>query len=300
MDTDKASALSCAPASNTFVRLAAILKNTCLGTIYQTPSGFIVSWDAGAERIFGYSHDEIVGRSGTVLVPARLNEELNEILDIVQRGSSIANWQTMRLRKDGALVQVLLSAVPVRDEQGKVSGSAITVQQMQAPVQPISELTRDFLSKMPIGVQWIGLNGSIQWANATMLRALGLDENEYRHHHISEFLIGANSSEIQDRLMAEEGIGAQQVSLKGKDGSIHHFLISSKLEWLDGSYATRVFAQEITALRNAEDRAKMALAASGVGAWEYQIETNQFICDDNMLAMLGFRAQHRTNDRGAD
>jgi PAS domain-containing protein len=99
-------------------------------------------------------------------VPARLNEELNEILDIVQRGSSIANWQTMRLRKDGALVQVLLSAVPVRDEQGKVSGSAITVQQMLVPVQPISELTKEFLSKMPIGVQWIGLNGSIQWANA--------------------------------------------------------------------------------------------------------------------------------------
>ena len=77
-----------------------------------------------AERLFGYLAKEVVGKSITILIPpGRLNEEV-EILDRIRRGERIDHFETVRQRKDGNLVEILLTISPVTDDFGKIIGAS--------------------------------------------------------------------------------------------------------------------------------------------------------------------------------
>ena len=84
----------------------------------------ITGCNKAAERLFGYSAKEVVGKSITILIPpGRLNEEV-EILDRIRRGEHIDHLETVRQRKDGNLVEILLTISPVTDDFGKIIGAS--------------------------------------------------------------------------------------------------------------------------------------------------------------------------------
>ena len=93
----------------------------------RTLDGVITSWNAGAERIFGYTAGEIIGRSISAMLPEDLTHELPALMEKMQRGEQLAGFETTRVRKDGKHIQVSLTLSPIKDEQGNVVGvSAIT------------------------------------------------------------------------------------------------------------------------------------------------------------------------------
>ena len=86
--------------------------------------GVIVTWNKGAERLFGYVAAEVVGKPITIIIPAdRLHEE-TEILTRIRRGERIEHFETIRQRKDGSLVTISLTVSPVTDELGKIVGAS--------------------------------------------------------------------------------------------------------------------------------------------------------------------------------
>ncbi len=103
-------------------RLAAIVASSVDGIIGKQLDGTIVSWNRGAEEIFGYSADEIVGRPIYTLVPPELHDSEREILARVRRGEPVAFSETERIRKDGQRITISLSVSPIRDESGRVVG----------------------------------------------------------------------------------------------------------------------------------------------------------------------------------
>ena len=100
--------------------LGAIVESSDDAIITKTLTGKILSWNAGATRIFGYSHDEAIGMPITMLIPAELQHEEREILDRLKRGERIEHFETTRLTKDGRRIQVSLTVSPVRDPSGKI------------------------------------------------------------------------------------------------------------------------------------------------------------------------------------
>ena len=103
-------------------RLAAIVTNSVDAIIGKQLDGTIVAWNAGAERIFGYTAEEIVGRSIYTLVPPELHDSEGNILERVRRGEPVAFSETERIRKDGERITISLSVSPIRDESGRVVG----------------------------------------------------------------------------------------------------------------------------------------------------------------------------------
>jgi two-component system cell cycle sensor histidine kinase/response regulator CckA len=103
-------------------RLAAIVASSVDGIIGKQLDGTIVSWNRGAEEIFGYSAEEIVGRPIYTLVPPELHDSEREILGRVRRGEPVASFETDRIRKDGQRITISLSVSPIRDESGRVVG----------------------------------------------------------------------------------------------------------------------------------------------------------------------------------
>jgi PAS domain S-box-containing protein len=95
-------------------RLASIVDFSDDAIVSEDLGGVIVSWNKGAERIFGYSADEVAGKSITILMPPELQAEESRILEYVRRGEHIDNHETRLYHKDGRLLDISLTVPPVK------------------------------------------------------------------------------------------------------------------------------------------------------------------------------------------
>lgn len=105
-------------------RLAAVVESSGDAILTKELDGTIVSWNRGAENIYGYRPDEIVGKSVSTLVPPDMENDVPGILERVRSGMVVAHYETKRRRKDGKVIDVSLTVSPVRDESGKVIGAS--------------------------------------------------------------------------------------------------------------------------------------------------------------------------------
>jgi len=104
--------------------LASIVETSDDAIISKNLDGIITSWNKGAERIFGYMEEEIIGKSVKVLIPRKYHAEEDTILERIRRGQRIEHYETIRQRKHGSLINVSLTVSPVADPQGKIVGAS--------------------------------------------------------------------------------------------------------------------------------------------------------------------------------
>ncbi|WP_164101054.1 PAS domain S-box protein [Candidatus Laterigemmans baculatus] len=111
-------------ARETQLYLAAIVESSDDAIIGQTLDGRIASWNRGAEQLYGYATEEIVGKPLSILVPDDHPEESPTITERVARGEYIEHFETQRVRRDGSRVDVSLTISPVKDAEGRIIGAS--------------------------------------------------------------------------------------------------------------------------------------------------------------------------------
>lgn len=104
--------------------LAAIIASSDDAIISKDLNGIVTSWNRGAERLFGYRAEEMMGQPITILIPEDRQDEEVEILARLRRGERVENFETVRRRKDGSPVEASLTASPVKDAQGRIIGAS--------------------------------------------------------------------------------------------------------------------------------------------------------------------------------
>jgi PAS domain S-box-containing protein len=104
--------------------LASIVDSAEEAIIGKTLEGIIVSWNAGAEKIYGYCADEVTGRPVSVLISRGHTDEMPQILERIRRGERVDRYETTRLRKDGKQIYVSLTVSPITNEHGVVVGAS--------------------------------------------------------------------------------------------------------------------------------------------------------------------------------
>jgi PAS domain S-box-containing protein len=104
--------------------LAAIIESSDDAIISKDLNGTVLSWNEGAERLFGYTSDEAVGRSITLIIPRERHGEETEILAKLRRGERVDHYETVRMAKDGRLIDISVTSSPVRDRDGRVVGAS--------------------------------------------------------------------------------------------------------------------------------------------------------------------------------
>jgi PAS domain S-box-containing protein len=104
--------------------LASIVDSSDDAIVSKTLEGVITSWNAGAERLFGYTAQEAIGQSITMIIPLDRRDEETRILRRLRQGERIDHFDTIRLRKDGTKLEISLSISPVRDATGKIIGAS--------------------------------------------------------------------------------------------------------------------------------------------------------------------------------
>jgi PAS domain S-box-containing protein len=105
-------------------RLAAIVESSDDAIISKNLDGIITSWNAGAERIFGYTSEEAIGQPVTLFIPPERRDEEPDILKRIRRGERIDHFETVRQRKDGTLIDVSLTVSPIKDDVDRVIGAS--------------------------------------------------------------------------------------------------------------------------------------------------------------------------------
>src|SRR6201997_2289889 len=103
-------------------RHAAIVESSDDAIISKNLDGVIVSWNGGAQRIYGYTEGEVVGKPITILVPRELVDEEDKILERVRAGERIEHYETLRVTKEGREINVSLSVSPIKDSSGRILG----------------------------------------------------------------------------------------------------------------------------------------------------------------------------------
>jgi PAS domain S-box-containing protein len=122
--------------------LAAIVESSDDAIISKNLNGIVATWNHGAERLFGYSANEIIGRSITILIPLDRHDEESKILGCIRRGDRIENYETIRQRKDGKRIEIALTVSPIRDATGKIIGASKIAHDISRQKQTERDLER--------------------------------------------------------------------------------------------------------------------------------------------------------------
>jgi PAS domain S-box-containing protein len=105
-------------------RLAAIVESSADAIVSKDINGVIASWNQAAERLFGYTAEETIGKPVTLLIPPERRDEEQGILERIRRGERIEHYETVRRRKDGSLLDISLTVSPIRDTKGNIVGAS--------------------------------------------------------------------------------------------------------------------------------------------------------------------------------
>jgi PAS domain S-box-containing protein len=155
--------------------LTAIVQSSDDAIIGKTLDGTIVSWNQGAEKIYGYKAEEVLGHSISVLVPSGRPDELPGILKQLRRGQRIENYETTRVHKDGHFIEVSVTISPVKDKAGKVVGASAAARditrrmQAEAALRLSEERFRVALKGAPVVVFSQDLRLRYTWINSPVL-----------------------------------------------------------------------------------------------------------------------------------
>ena len=130
-------------ANETIQQLASIVTYSNDAIIGETPEGIITSWNKGAEKLFGYTAKEILGRSVSFLVPPNYADEVSMLLEKISQGMQVKEHETMHAHKDGHLVSISITISPVKNSAGRIIGASIIAHDITKRKLAEEALTRE-------------------------------------------------------------------------------------------------------------------------------------------------------------
>ncbi len=158
-------------AEETRATLAAVVQSSSDAIVSKTLDGVIRSWNPAAEQLFGYTAEEAIGQNIRLVIPADRQAEEDMIVDKLRRGESIDHYETIRVAKGGALVDVSLSIAAVRDATGAIVGAAKVAREIGARKRMESELRlqRELLQRsadaMPAAIAYVDAEARYVFVN---------------------------------------------------------------------------------------------------------------------------------------
>jgi PAS domain S-box-containing protein len=235
-------------------RLAAIVGTTMEAIIGKSIGGIVTSWNKGAERIFGYTATEIIGKDVSVLIPDGLKESEQGILDKLAHGGGAISYETQRVRKSGEIFDVSLTTSPVEDEEGQIIGVSKIARDITTQKQA-SQYARSLIEASLDPLVTISPEGRITDVNQSAIRVTGMLREELIGSDFSDYFTDPQKArETYQQVFSKGFVTDYPLSMRHKHGRQTNVLYTASL-YKDvrgnvlGVFAT---ARDVTAQRKAE------------------------------------------------
>jgi PAS domain S-box-containing protein len=265
--------------------LAAIVESSDDAIIGKDLNGIITNWNAGAERIFGYRADEIVGTSILRLIPEDRHDEEFDILARISSGESVTHFETVRRTRSGRLLDVSITASPIKDATGRIVGASKVARDITARKEAEAALRasearyRTLFDYAPDGIIVASPDGRHLDVNPSAAAMLGYSREQLLALRTADLVAAPDTGDID---AAPEEIGRQltfqrESQFRRKDGTVFPVdVIATRMP--DGNRLAMIRDvsernRAIEALRNAEEQMRFALQNANVGIWDIDFRT---------------------------
>ena len=246
--------------------LAAIVDSSNDAIISKTPDGIITSWNQAAEKLYGYSAEEAVGRNIDMLVPKDRLEELHLITEKVLQGERIRNLQTVRLARGGREVEVSLTLSPVFDPQGTLTGISMIARenaeriQMERILRESERYYRTLVERAPDAVL-VHRDGLFLYANCAALGVFGAKAvAEIQKHTIFDLIHPDDRQAMRESIgavMGGEAVSLLEFRLLRLDGNSAFLESTSTQIEYQGGTAVQMIARDVSERKAAEAEREM-------------------------------------------
>ena len=246
-------------------RLALIVNSTDDAIFSTTREGIIVTWNAGAERMYGYAAEEIKGKHFSILVPEENRAQLAANQERLLRGDPLAPLEPEHVRKDGSRLQVSLTLSPIKDTTGFVTGVSIIARditertQAETALRQSEERFRSTFENAGIGMALVDLQGRPFRSNPILQQMLGYSEEEFSQMAFTEYT-HPDDREMDWGLYSDliagkyEKYEMEKRFLKKGGGVLWGLLTVSLIKGTDGRAVCTVgMVQDITERKRAEE-----------------------------------------------
>ena len=299
------------------VQLAAIVESSEDAIASGMLDGTIVSWNAGAERMYGYTGAEAIGKSITILIPPELSDEEKKILETVRAGGRIEHFETIRVTKTGKRINISLTISPIKDSSGRVvgvSGIARDINERKRAEEALrkaEERLRLAQWAAHIGTFDVNIRTGVDIWQPETEALYGLPPGSFRgtltafedliHPQDRERIIALTQEMVRTGQPAE---GEWRVVWP--DGSVHW--IAGRGQVLrDGSgEPSRMLGvnlditdrkQAEQELARANERFHLAIESGSVGGWDYDLKTGENVWFGKAHAQLGMAPDETLGSR---
>jgi two-component system cell cycle sensor histidine kinase/response regulator CckA len=255
--------------------LAAIVESSQDAIIGKSLDGTIESWNVGAERMYGHSAAEAVGRNISILIPPERADELTPILEQLVRGEAIEDMETVRLHKNGEPIDVSLTISPIRARSGDVVGASTIARDIgsrtkaERALRQSEESYRQLFERHP-GPMWLWDPETLRFlaVNEAAVENYGYTAEEFLSMQIMDIVADDDQERLQERIDTLQ-LGRNAAGVwrhHRKDGSaIDVQVLSSSLDF-EGRRARLVLAQDITEQRRMEEQLRQAEKMDAIGS----------------------------------
>lgn len=285
--------------------LAAIVNSTEDAIIGESLDGLILSWNRGAEKLYGYTAAEVLGRPSLLLSPPEIPDEMGTVLRHISRGKETERYETVRIAKDGRRIDVAITSSPIINRIGELIGvSAITrdITGRKRAQEKLSESEAQFrtLANAIPQLCWMAnADGWVFWYNRRWYEYTGATPEQvegwaWQSLHDPEVLPAV--MERWNGSIASGELFDMVFPLRGADGIFRPFLTRvMPLRGKDGKITrwfgtnTDISEQTITEekLRRVLEQRDQAMEAGDLGTWDYRFESSEFSWDERCQNMFG-------------
>jgi PAS domain S-box-containing protein len=215
-------------ALETAQRMAAIVENSDDAIFGRALDGIITSWNTAAERMFGYSSAEILGRSADLLVPKDRARETDSVVDKVKAGQRIEHLETIRVRRNGTVFPVSLTVSPICDE-GSVVGASVICRDV-SEVKHAAVYARSLIEAAPDPLMMISPQGKITDVNEATVKATGAPRDALIGTDFSGYFTDPHKArEGYQRVFAQESVADYPLTLRHRDGTLTEVLYNASV-----------------------------------------------------------------------
>jgi PAS domain S-box-containing protein len=205
--------------------LAAIVASSDDAIVSKDLNGFVTSWNRGAERLFGFTAEEMVGQHITKIIPAERQAEEDYVLSRVRAGIGVDHFETIRRRKDGSLVDISLTVSPVRDETGRVVGASKVARDIsdRSRMERVTVQLAAIVESSSDAIFATDLHGVIQSWNRAAERMFGWTAREAVGQRLDEVAPLGSSREgeaMLSQVAAGQTVSPFETVLRARDGRL--------------------------------------------------------------------------------
>ncbi|MFA5891264.1 MAG: PAS domain S-box protein, partial [Actinomycetota bacterium] len=251
--------------------LAAIVDSSDDAIISKDLDGIITSWNPAAERMYGYTADEIVGKSVALLRRADRADEMVNILNRIRTGHRIDHYETTRVRKNGSTVAVSLTVSPVHDSSGRITGASTiardVTERMRAEehVRAASQYARSLIEASLDPLVTISPEGKITDVNEATVKVTGVERESLIGTDFSDYFTEPGQArEGYQRVFAEGAVTDYPLTIRHRDGQLTDVLYNASVYKDAQGSVLGVFAaaRDVTAQKQASQYARSLIEAS--------------------------------------